>query len=320
MDRMEVIECPGYTRVEKRHIATRVPVPEAAERPRADRRAPRFQARRRRADHRRVHARSGGARARARDRRRLPPRGDADRRGGDRPPRRRRRRGGRGDPRRAAVPAGPRRADERGGRGDRPGVDAVGRRHPLHRGDEDAGQRRGPRDGQLEERHERERRDGAVVRAEPRLGVRPRPRVFEGDRPAPARPEGRDAQGRSERRRDDVQRAGVAPSAVPGAARRRDDRRDHPSWQRPPGRRYQREAPRGSPRRDSRGARAQAQRAGPRRRPDGRPRRAPGASHPARRRGSSDRPRAARRGSARASRGRGRVGQPDSTARAPTRP
>ena len=70
------------------------------------------------------------------------------------------------------------------------------------------------RHGQPEERDERERGDGRLVRAQPRQGPRPRSGVPQGDRSAPARAQGRDAQGRSERRRHDVQRGRVAAPPV----------------------------------------------------------------------------------------------------------
>ena len=154
----------------------------------------------------------------------VPARRDADRRGRDDLQPRGRRRGRREDPRAAALPAGPRRAHERARRRDGPRVDAVGRGHPLHRGDADAGQGRGARHRQPAERDERERRDGRLVRAQPREGPRARSRVPQVDRSAPARAEGRHAEGRAERRRDDVQRRRVAAPALPGEEGRRDDR------------------------------------------------------------------------------------------------
>ncbi len=91
-----------------------------------------------------VHARGRGARPRARDRRRCAgtssmriAEGETTLQPGGR------RRGRREDPRPAALSAGPRRAHERAGRRDGPRLDAVGRGHPLHRGDADAGQGRG---------------------------------------------------------------------------------------------------------------------------------------------------------------------------------
>ncbi len=92
LDRMEVIEVPRlHARREAEHREG-VPVPQAALRARADRRAPRVRARRPRAAHRGLHARGRRARARARDRRGVPPRRDAHRRGRSRPSARRGRR------------------------------------------------------------------------------------------------------------------------------------------------------------------------------------------------------------------------------------
>ena len=174
-----------------------------------------------------------------------------------------------------------------------PCLDTFGRRHLVHRGDEDARSRRGPRDGQLEERHERERRDGDVVRAQPRQGPGPRPRVPQGQGPAPARPEGRHAEGRTERRGRDVLRARVAPAPVPREEGVRHDGGNHPARPSAAGRRHQREAARGPPRRHPGGAAPRPQRARPRRDPQGRARRAHDSPHQARRRDPAPRPRAA---------------------------
>ncbi len=95
-----------------------------------------------------------------------------------------------------------------------------------------------------------------------------------------------------ERRGHDVQRGRVALAPVPRPQRRGDDRRNHPPRKCPSRRRNQREAPRGPSGRDPRGARARAQRGRSRRHPDRRPARTHRASHQACRSGASPRARA----------------------------
>ena len=116
-----------------------------------------------------------------------------------------RRRRRREDPRPAALHAGPRRAHELARRRDGPRVDAVGRRHPLHRGDAMPGKGEHARHRQPEERDERERgapRCRSCAATPKDLGLDPE--FLKIDRPPPARAQGRHAEGRAERGRDDV--------------------------------------------------------------------------------------------------------------------
>ena len=138
-DRMEVLELPGYTREEKHADRDAVPGAEADRRARADDR-PRDRPRRRgaRRDHRALHARGGRAQPRARDRQRHPRHRGQGRVERDvlRPQARRRRdrrvpRAGR------SIFSEIAERTEHAGRGHGAGLDADGRRHPVHRGHAD---------------------------------------------------------------------------------------------------------------------------------------------------------------------------------------
>ena len=149
-----------------------VSVPQAAERPRHDRRAPGLSHRGAGEDHRQLHARGRRPQPGARDWRGLPLAGHARRRGGDGSGPRGRRRGGGEDPGPPALHARSGRAHQLAGGGHRPGLDAQRGGHPLHRGHVHARQGRGHGHRQPEERHERERGDGGLVRAQPGQGSR----------------------------------------------------------------------------------------------------------------------------------------------------
>ena len=166
-DRLEILELPGYTRDEKRNIARQFLVPKQLEEHGLTDRAAR--------DHRRrrsprsstaTRARPACATSSARSARVVPRRRGQGRRG--RSSRSKLVVDGRraaGVPRAAEVHVRGRRAHRGAGRGDGPGLDAGRRRHPLHRGDADAGQ------GQAGAHRAARRRDegvgagGAVVRA-----------------------------------------------------------------------------------------------------------------------------------------------------------
>ncbi len=124
-------------------------------------------------DHRRLHARSGRAQPRARDRQRVPPRRRAHRRGqrrkdGDRP--------GRPacDPRRAEVRSRSRDAQRDPRRRDRTCVDARRRRHPVRRGGAHARQRQADPDRPARRRDEGKRAGGAVAGQGARAAARHR--------------------------------------------------------------------------------------------------------------------------------------------------
>ena len=157
----------------------------------------------------------------------VPPRRGAPRRGRGRP------RGGHARARREGArrrtSTGPRSPSATGEPGVATGLAWTpgGRRHPLHRGHEDA------RQGQHRAHRQHAQRD-AGVGAPPRsrsCAARPTalhldPEWLQADRPPPPHPAGRHAEGRAERRRHDVHRGGVAAARLPGQARRGDDRRD----------------------------------------------------------------------------------------------
>ena len=209
--------CPGYTRTEKLDIAREFLVPQAA----LARTASPTSASSSRADGLERHHR---LRTRAR-----PACASLEREIGVGVPARRDAHRGRGDDLTSMADAEARREDPRRRRATcptspsaraRPGV-ATGLAWTPSGGDilfieatQMPGKGEVARHRQPEERDERERGDGRVVRAQPREGPRPRPGVPQGDRPAPARAQGRDAEGRAERRRDDVQRGRVAAPPV----------------------------------------------------------------------------------------------------------
>ena len=130
--------CPGYTRIgEAQHRARSSSAPSSSRAHGLTDERLEFKDEGIEHHHRQLHARGRRARPRARDWRRLPARRDADRRGGGRPQRRR--------PTAERVEKRPRPAAsytpdlaERTSsprRRHRPRLDAVGRGHPLHRGD-----------------------------------------------------------------------------------------------------------------------------------------------------------------------------------------
>ena len=121
-----------------------------------------------------------------------------------------RRRRSAADPRRAALRERSRDAHQRAGRGHGAGLDAGRRRHPVHRGDARAGQRPADPHRSARRRHEGERAGGVV--AGEVAGVAPGLRRGHArqERRAHPRAGGRDPEGRSERGRGDVHRAGVA--------------------------------------------------------------------------------------------------------------
>jgi ATP-dependent Lon protease len=118
-----------------------------------------------------------------------------------------------------------RRSHQRARRLHRPGLDRGRRRHPVHRGHQDARQGQADPDRPARRRHEGVGDRGAVGGARPGRGPRPRSRQLPRERRPPRpRPGRQRAQGRPVGRRDHVHRAGVAPHRRAGPARRRDDR------------------------------------------------------------------------------------------------
>ena len=85
--------------------------------------------------------------------------------------------------------------------------------------------------GPARRRHEGVGAGGALLRAHARRAVRHREGLPREERPPHPHPGRRHAQGRAERRRDDVHRARVAAHRHSRAPRRRDDRRDHAARQ-----------------------------------------------------------------------------------------
>ena len=138
-------------------------------------------------------------------------------------------------------------AHQRPGRGDRPRLDAGRRRHPVHRGDRDAGRRPADPHRPARRRDEGERPGRAQHRQEPRRLVRDRPVAVREDRHPHPRAGGRDAQGRPERGRGDVHGARLAADRPHHPQRHRDDRRDQPARPRAAGRRHQGEGGRRPP-------------------------------------------------------------------------
>ena len=132
------------------------------------------------------------------------------------------------------------------------GLDAGRRRHPVHRGDRDSGQR--PADPHRPARRgdEGKRPGGAQHRQESRRLVRDRRLPVREDRHPYPRAGGRDAEGRPERGRGDVHGARFASDRSHGAQRHRDDRGDKPQRIGAAGRRHQGEGHRRAPSRDPR--------------------------------------------------------------------
>ena len=247
-DRLEVLELPGYTREEKLSISKQFLVPkqleehglsgdklafdDAAVAEVIDSYTREAGVRNLEREIANVHSRGGGA----------------GRRGQGASRRARHARAHRRVPRAGEVHLGGRRADRGAGRGDGSGVDARGRRHPVHRGDQD--ERQGPAraDRPARRRDEGVGAGGAVVHPRARQVARPRgelPREDGHPRPHPGR---RDPEGRTVRRRHDVRGDGVAAHQQADSQRRRDDGRDHAARPGAAGRRHQGEVPGGAPR------------------------------------------------------------------------
>ena len=246
LDRMEVLEIPGYTREEKLEIAKRHLVPKQVAEHGLDDSRIKF------SDDALItlieqYTREAGVRNLEREAssviraiavkvaENLPVRSEPDARAD------------RGHPRTAEVLLGGGGAHGDSGRRDRPGVDAHRRRHPVHRGVGD------DRQGEPHPHRPARRRDegiGArrvVVGAHARRGPGDHRRLREDGHP-PARSAGRRVEGRAVGGRLDHGRAGVAADRAQGARRRRDDRRDHAARDRAAGRRYQGEGAGGTPR------------------------------------------------------------------------
>ncbi len=220
-DRMEVIQLPGYT--ERGEAPDRAPLPRCrgSSTPTASRRRHceiSDEALRAIIDD--YTREAGRAQSRTRDRpsssatsRCASPKAATDRvRIGARRPRR--------DPRPAPVRSRSRDAHQRARRRHRPRLDAGGRRHPVHRGDAHArlGQAHPDRPARRGDEGERAGRAdaGQGARREPRH----RPDVLREIRHPRARARGRHPQGRAERRRGDVHRAGLAAHRAARCARR----------------------------------------------------------------------------------------------------
>ncbi len=122
-----------------------------------------------------------------------------------------------------------RHAYQHPGRGHRPGLDAGGRRHPVHRGRHHAGQGGTHPDRAARRRDARERAGGVVHRQAPRQRAGHRRGAPGQDRHPRARAGRRHAQGRAQRRRGHVHRAGVVAHRSRGAQRHGHDRRDQPA-------------------------------------------------------------------------------------------
>ena len=162
-----------------------------------------------------------------------------------------------------------RHAHQRPRRRDRARLDAGRRRHPVHRGDRDAGRRPADPHRPAWRRDEGKRPGRAQHRQEPRRLVRDRPVAVREDRHPHPRAGGRNAQGRPERGRGDVHGARLADDRPNHPQRHRDDRGDQPEGPRAAGRRHQGEGGRRAPRGPEAGHVAGAQPEGLRRHPRG---------------------------------------------------
>ena len=250
-DRMEIIELPGYTEEEKKHIAFRYLIPrqikENGIQPEATIEFPeegvRYIVRHytREAGVRKLEQQIGTV---CRKQARRIAEGKTGKAGG-RPG------GDSGVPGRHQGPRGYRncRADQARGRCGGPGVDAGRRRRAVHRSQPDEGQ------GRLYDDRADRRGDAGIHAGRADLGALerrcsgPRGGLPQGDRPAHPRARRRDPQGRAFGRRDHGDGAGFAADRYAGASADRDDRRDHAERQRAAGRRHQGEVPRRETRR-----------------------------------------------------------------------
>ena len=130
--------------------------------------------------------------------------------------------------RRAAIPGrGDRGAHQEPWRGDRHGVDAGGRRSPVHRGIAHAGRRNVDADRSSGRRHEGVGASGALLVPRACRAVQRRSRLLQVVRNPPARAVGRHSEGWAVGGRDDGGCAGVRADGTAGAGRHRDDRRNH---------------------------------------------------------------------------------------------
>ena len=171
------------------------------------------------------------------------------------------------DPRRAALRGRGGDAHLRAGGGDRPRLDAGGGRHPVHRGDADAGLRPAHPHRPARRRDAGKRAGGAEPDEEPGGVARRRSgdvREVRHPHPCSCR---RDAQGRAERWCGDVHGARLAPDRPHGAERHRDDGRDQPARAGAAGGRHQGKGDGGgagrAPARDDAGAQPQGLRGDP---------------------------------------------------------
>ena len=130
------------------------------------------------------------------------------------------------------------------------GVDSGRRRHPVHRGDSDSGQRPADSDWPARRSDEGKRPGGAQHRQESRRLIRNRRLPVREDRHPHPCAGGRDAQGWPERGRGDVHGARFASDRPHRGQRHRDDRRDKPQRIGAAGRRHQGEGHRRAPSRD----------------------------------------------------------------------
>ena len=185
-------------------------------------------------------------------------------------------------PRPAAVFPARSRKGGRGRGGHRAGLDRERRRHDAGRGRPARGQGQRP-DHRADRRGDAgERPGGDVVPEIARQAVPSRTAALREDRRAHPHPGGRDPQGRAQRRDHDGHRARLGLHRPQGPPRRGDDRRDHPARARPPGRRGPRQDPRRAPGGAQERHHPPAQREGPDRDSEKRPRRIedhPGRSH-----------------------------------------
>ena len=145
-----------------------------------------------------------------------------------------------------------------------------GRRHPLHRGVGHVRQGEPHPHRPARRRHEGVGARGHVVGAHARRGPRHRGRLREDGHP-PARARGRRVEGRPVGGRRHHDGARLAPHGAPRARRRRDDRRDHAARHGAARRRHQGEGPRRAPRRHQARRAARAQQQGHHRHPRDRP-------------------------------------------------